>query len=123
MCQWERAIRCNRMRFFSDRLIRNAWIRAASGASVVGGFSMKKTPENDSPLRIEEVRVVSDLRIMHSKVNELFHAVSTLKRRHSETAIRKYSDKDALEDDIKRVDEIYLWFVALKEQGLRLTKK
>ena len=84
---------------------------------------MKKAPENDSTLKLEEVRVVSDLRIMHSKVNELFHAVTTLKRRHSEAAIRKYSDKDALEEDIKRVDEIYLWFVAVKEQGLRLTKK
>jgi len=84
---------------------------------------MKKAPENDSTLKLEEVRVVADLRIMHSKVSELFHAVTTLKRRHSEMAIRKYSDKDALEEDIKRVDEIYLWFVALKEQGLRLTKK
>ena len=84
---------------------------------------MKKVSENDRSVKIEEVRVIADLRIMHSKVNELFQVVSTLKRRHSETAIRKYSDKDALEEDIKRVDEIYLWFVAVKEQGLRLTKK
>jgi len=84
---------------------------------------MKKVSEGGQSVKIEEVRVVADLRIMHSKVNELHNVVTTLKRRHSETAIRKYSDKDALEDDIKRVDEIYLWFVALKEQGLRLTKK
>ncbi len=84
---------------------------------------MKKAPENTESLKIGEVRVVADLRIMHSKVNELFQVVSTLKRRHSESAIRKYSDREALEEDIKRVDEIYLWFVAVKEQGLRLTKK
>lgn len=84
---------------------------------------MKKVSENERSVRIEEVRVVADLRIMHSKVNELFQVVSSLKRRHSEVAIRKYSDREAMEDDIKRVDEIYLWFVALKEQGLRLTKK
>jgi hypothetical protein len=90
---------------------------------MVGGFAMKKVSENERSVRIEEVRVVADLRIMHSKVNELFQVVSSLKRRHSEVAIRKYSDREAMEDDIKRVDEIYLWFVALKEQGLRLTKK
>jgi hypothetical protein len=84
---------------------------------------MKKVSENEQSIKIEEVRVVADLRIMHSKVNELFQVVTSLKRRHSEMAIRKYSDKEAMEDDIKRVDEIYLWFVALKEQGLRLTKK
>jgi len=84
---------------------------------------MKKVSDGGQSVKIEEVRVVADLRIMHSKVNELHNVVTTLKRRHSEMAIRKYSDKDALEDDIKRVDEIYLWFVALKEQGLRLTKK
>jgi hypothetical protein len=90
---------------------------------MVGGFAMKKVSENERSMKIEEFRVVADLRIMHSKVNELFQVVSSLKRRHSEMAIRKYSDKEAMEDDIKRVDEIYLWFVALKEQGLRLTKK
>jgi hypothetical protein len=28
-----------------------------------------------------------------------------------------------LEKDIQRVDEIYLWFVRLKEEGLKLQKK
>jgi hypothetical protein len=84
---------------------------------------MKKVHLDDRFLKIGEIRLVSDLRIMHSKVNELYQVVDTLKRRHSETAIRRYADTVALEDDIKRVDEIYLWFVALKEQGIRLTKK
>jgi hypothetical protein len=83
---------------------------------------MKKST-NDRPLKIDEIRLVSDLRIMHSKVNELFQVVHTLKRRHPEMAIRQYADHIALEEDIKRVDEIYLWFIGLKEHGIRLTKK
>jgi hypothetical protein len=83
---------------------------------------MKKSLR-DRYLKVEEIRLVSDLRIMHSKVNELFQVVQTLKRRHPEIAIKEYSDPAALEEDIKRVDEIYLWFIGLKEQGLRLTKK
>lgn len=83
---------------------------------------MKKSL-NDRYLKISEIRLVTDLRIMHSKVNELYQVVQTLKRRHPEGAIRQYSDNVALEEDIKRVDEIYLWFVGLKEERLRLTKK
>ena len=66
-------------------------------------------------LEIEEVRLVSDLRIMHAKVDELFQIVSTLRQRHDTAAIRKYADPPVLEKDIARVDEIYLWFLALKE--------
>ena len=67
-------------------------------------------------LDIEEVRLVSDLRIMHSKVDELYQVVTNLKRRHNQSAIYKYADEDVLTEDIQRVDEIYLWFVKLKEQ-------
>jgi hypothetical protein len=83
---------------------------------------MKKS-SHDRYLKIDEIRLVSDLRIMHSKVNELFQVVQTLKRRHPEMAIRQYADHVALEEDIKRVDEIYLWFVGMKEERLRLAKK
>lgn len=83
---------------------------------------MTKQPADERFLRIEEIRVIADLRIMHSKVNELFQVVSVLKRRHAEMAIREYADHKMLDDDIKRVDEIYLWFVGLKEEGLRLRK-
>lgn len=72
-------------------------------------------------LTIDEVRLVSDLRIMHSKVDELFQIVSNLKRRHNEASIRIYADEPVLEEDISRVDQIYLWFVSLKEAGLRRT--
>ena len=72
-------------------------------------------------LGIEEIRLVSDLRIMHSKVDELYQVIAHLKQRHSEGSIRAYADHPLLENDIKRVDEIYLWFVKLKEEGKRNT--
>jgi hypothetical protein len=70
-------------------------------------------------LDVDEVRLVSDLRIMHSKVDELYHIVANLKRRHSGREIQKYADQPVLNEDIARVDEIYLWFVSLKEQRER----
>ena len=69
-------------------------------------------------LTIEEVRTVSDLRIMHAKVDELYQIVSALKQRYDETAIVKYADQPVLTKDIQRVDEIYLWFVRLKEESI-----
>ena len=82
---------------------------------------MKKSPHSDQPARgrwldIDEVRLVADLRIMHSKVDELYHVISNLKRRHSGADIHKYADQPVLNEDIARADEIYLWFVSLKEQ-------
>ena len=59
---------------------------------------------------------MSDLRIMHAKVDELYHVVANLKRRHSGADIHKYADQPVLNEDIARADEIYLWFVSLKEQ-------
>jgi hypothetical protein len=80
--------------------------------------------KSDRPqLDIEEVRLIADLRIMHSKVHELFEVVSVLKRGREENFIRKYADHVMLEKDIQRVDEIYLWFVRLKEEGLKLEKR
>ncbi len=74
----------------------------------------------DRPLTIDEVRIVADLRIMHAKVDELFHIVQDLQRRHPERDIHMYSDKPLLGQDIERVDEIYLWFVKLREERERL---
>jgi hypothetical protein len=72
-------------------------------------------PIDNRWLTIEEVRLVSDLRIMHAKVDELFQIVNALKQRHPEEDIRKYADHVALEKDIQEVDNIYLWFLSLKE--------
>ena len=67
------------------------------------------------PLDIDEVRLVADLRVMHAKVDELFEIVTRLKQRHPESDVRRYADQNALETDIHQVDQIYLWFVGLKQ--------
>jgi len=69
-------------------------------------------------ITIDETRVVSDLRIMHAKVDELYHIVTALKKRHDEADVVKYADQPALTEDIQKVDEIYLWFVKLKEEDI-----
>ena len=82
---------------------------------------MRKSQQAQQPaeerwLDIDEVRLVSDLRIMHAKVDELYQIVANLKRRHSESEIHKYADQPLLNEDIARVDNIYGWFVGLKEK-------
>ena len=72
----------------------------------------------DNSLSIEEVRIVSDLRIMHAKVDELRQLVSALKKRHNESDVVKYADQPILTEDIQNVDEIYMWFVKLKEEAI-----
>jgi hypothetical protein len=67
-------------------------------------------------LDIREVRLVSDLRIMHSKVDELYHVVMNLKQHHDQAAIHRYADAPILAENIRKVERIYLWFVALKEE-------
>ena len=79
--------------------------------------------DKGAPFDINKMRLIADLRIMHSKVHELFEVVSVLKRGHEENFIRRYADHAMLEKDIQRVDEIYLWFISLKEEGLKLKKK
>jgi len=72
-------------------------------------------------LEIGEVRLISDLRVMHSKVDELFQIVTNLKARHDESAIHNYADQDVLSEDIERVDSIYMWFLNLKEESRKST--
>jgi hypothetical protein len=74
-------------------------------------------------LDVEEIRLIADLRVMHSKVNELYGIVEYLKKRHAESDIVKYADYEVLAEDIRKSDAIYLWFVGVKESrdsaGLR----
>jgi hypothetical protein len=74
-------------------------------------------------LDVEEVRLISDLRIMHAKVDELYHIVLNLKRRHDSDAIHMFADPRVLGEDIDRVDELYLWFLSLKQERERRTLK
>jgi hypothetical protein len=70
-------------------------------------------------LNVQEIRLIADLRVMHSKVDELYQVVTNLKRRHDDDAIHKYADQPVLSEDIDRVDEMYMWFLRLKEQNRR----
>ena len=77
-------------------------------------------PTAGRALDIDEIRLVADLRVMHAKVDELFQLVKNLRRRHDQRSIHKYADQPVLSDDIERVDDIYNWFVSLKEEGRKL---
>lgn len=79
-------------------------------------WGMRRTGEL---LSIEEIRLITDLRIMHSKVHELSHIVASLRQRHCEEDILKYADAPVLAEDIHLVDEIYLWYVKIKEERER----
>jgi hypothetical protein len=82
----------------------------------------KDIPVAGRALDIDEVRIVAYLRIMHSKVDELHQIVENLKRRHSQADIHKYADEPVLNEDIANVDELYLWFLSLKEESSRRMK-
>jgi hypothetical protein len=69
-------------------------------------------------LTIQEVRIVADLRIMHAKVDELYQIVTSLKSRHHESDVVRYADQPLLTADIQKADDIYLWFVKLKEESI-----
>lgn len=78
----------------------------------------RNSPLEERTLTINEVRTVSDLRIMHAKVDELYQIVNALRQRHDKEAIVTYADQPVLTSDIQKVDEIYLWFIALKEEAI-----
>lgn len=76
-----------------------------------------KGDSEDKCLSLHELRLVSDLRIMHAKVDELYYIVSALKNRHNTEAIVDYADQSLLTRDIQKVDELYLWCVALRDEA------
>jgi hypothetical protein len=63
---------------------------------------------NDGSLTIKEVRLVCDLRIMHSKVDELYQVVNALKRHHDEAAIVKYATLSARNRYGQRITSVHL---------------
>ncbi len=77
----------------------------------------------DPYLTVNEIRLVADLRIMHAKVDELYQITKLLQQRHPKNDVVTYSDKPVLTEDIRKVDEIYLWFVQLKEEAERVRRQ
>jgi len=80
-----------------------------------------KEPLHQRWLDLDEIRLVSDLRIMHAKVNELYQVVTHLQQRHTEADVYQYADDPLILDNIRVIDEIYLWFVKIKEERERLS--
>jgi hypothetical protein len=72
----------------------------------------------DRWLTIDEVRIASDLRIRHAKVDELYNLVSALKERHAEADVVKYAHQPMLTDGIHKFDQIYRCFVKLEEENI-----
>jgi hypothetical protein len=79
-------------------------------------FAPRRVPPDQRHLDLEEIRLISDLRIMHAKVDELYQLVCNLRKRHSESDIVRYADEKVLAENIRKVDELYLWFVNIKEE-------
>ncbi len=81
-----------------------------------------RTPKDvsDRALNMEEIRLVADLRAMHSKVSELHSIVECLKKRHVESDIGKHADYDLLTEDIRKAEEFYRWFVKVEEEKFGL---
>lgn len=84
--------------------------------SLKGG---RQAPGKDSGLTVDEVRLLADLRIMHSKVDELYQISRVLRTRHNEQSVITYADARVLAEDIRKVDELYLWFIQLKDEAER----
>lgn len=74
-------------------------------------------------MTVEQVRLVADLRIMHAKVDELYQISKVLRIRHNERSVVEHADKAVLAEDIRKVDELYIWFVELKDEAERLRRK
>ncbi len=87
------------------------------------GGKRQASPESGRALTVDEIRVVADLRIMHSKVDELYQVCKILQLRHDEGDVITYADKRVLPEDIRKVDELYLWFVKLKEEAERRLRR
>jgi hypothetical protein len=71
-------------------------------------------------LEVEEVRLIADLRVMHAKVQELFFIIDGLRRRHSPEALALYFDEPVLVNDVRMVDDVYQWYLDLRERRLQV---
>ncbi|MBI2678314.1 MAG: hypothetical protein HYX28_06000 [Candidatus Koribacter versatilis] len=92
------------------------------GRSMPSVKSHKQTTTHET-MGVEEIRLIADLRIMHSKVDELYQISKILRSRHDERAVNQYADHAVLAEDIRKVDELYLWFIQLREESERTRKR
>jgi len=79
--------------------------------------------KSDQGLTVDDIRLVADLRIMHAKVDELYQVCKVLQARHSESAVIRLADAPVLAEDIRKADELYLWFIRLKDEAERVRRR
>lgn len=96
-------------------------IRSIKSGRAAGKGGQSK-PKDDSP-SVDAIRLIADLRIMHSKVDELYQISKVLQTRHNENSVINYADARVLAEDIRKADELYLWFIRLKEESERVRKR
>lgn len=72
----------------------------------------------ETPVTLEEIRIIADLRILHAKVFEVFQACNMLRSRHTEKRILQYADQAVVQDDIKKMQLLYQWFMRIQNEIL-----
>ncbi len=65
-------------------------------------------------LTLEEIRLVADLRLLHSAANNLLGIIGQIKTRHSHAKVEELADPIALLVTVREVQEATDWLVGLK---------
>jgi hypothetical protein len=69
-------------------------------------------------LTLEEIRLVADLRLLHSAANNLLGIIGQIKTRHSQAKVEELADPIALLVTVREVQEATDWLVGLKQHSV-----
>jgi hypothetical protein len=65
-------------------------------------------------LTLEEIRLVADLRLLHSAANNLLGIIGQIKTRHSQPKVEELADPIALLVTVREVQEAAAWLMGLR---------
>jgi hypothetical protein len=65
-------------------------------------------------LTLQEIRLVADLRLLHSAANNLLGIIGQIKTRHSQAKVEELADPIALLVTIREVQQATDWLTGLK---------
>jgi hypothetical protein len=68
-------------------------------------------------LTLQEIRLVADLRLLHSAANNLLGIIGQIKTRHSQVKVEELADPVALLVTVREVQEATDWLVGLKQHS------
>ncbi len=57
----------------------------------------------------DDTKMIADIRVLHSKIQELHHGVDTLRKRYPDQDLIRYADIDQVEDDAEKLRQIHTW--------------